>query len=50
MLDLGLPAAVIARELVDEKDRRAAPGLLVVQLDPVRRSRPPHDWSLSATI
>jgi hypothetical protein len=35
MPDLGLPGAVIARKLVNENDRRAASGLLVIEPDPV---------------
>jgi len=40
--DLRLPAAVVARELVDEEDRRAVAGLLPVQADPVVGRRGAH--------
>ena len=40
--ELRLPTQIIAGEFVDEEHRMAGPGLLVVELGPVRRLRVGH--------
>jgi hypothetical protein len=46
MADLRLPAALIAAELVNEDDRRAASGLFIVQVDAVVGGEGRHNASL----